>query len=63
VGVYFGVVLIKGQAVDGFSIRRVFRLQTFPMRGVIGSAMLAAMVSAVRLAEAVPPGLTGMPRA
>lgn len=45
VGVYFGIILIKGQVADWFRIQEMFRLQQFHMFGIIGSAILTAMVS------------------
>jgi len=45
VGIYFGIVLVKGQVADWFSIQQMFRLQAFHMYGVIGSAIVVAMVS------------------
>ncbi len=44
-GVYFGIILIKGQVADWFRIQEMFRLQQFHMFGIIGSAILTAMVS------------------
>jgi uncharacterized protein len=45
VGVYFGIILIKGQVADWFRIQEMFRLQQFHMFGIIGSAILTAMFS------------------
>jgi hypothetical protein len=45
VGVYFGIVLIKGQVADWFRIQEMFRLQQFHMYGIIGSAIVTAMIS------------------
>jgi uncharacterized membrane protein YedE/YeeE len=45
VGIYFGIILIKGQVADWFRIQEMFRLQQFHMFGIIGSAILTAMVS------------------
>lgn len=45
VGGYFGVVLIKGQVADWFRVQEMFRLQQFHMFGVIGSAIVVAMIS------------------
>lgn len=45
VGIYFGIVLIKGQVADWFRIQEMFRLQQFHMYGIIGSAILTAMAS------------------
>lgn len=45
VGAYFGIVLIKGQVADWFRIQEMFRLHQFHMFGIIGSAILTAMIS------------------
>jgi uncharacterized membrane protein YedE/YeeE len=42
-GTYFGIVLIKGEVADWFRIQEMFRLESFHMYGVIGSAILVAM--------------------
>ncbi|MBS0570289.1 MAG: YeeE/YedE family protein [Proteobacteria bacterium] len=43
-GLYFGIVLIKGEVADWFRIQEMFRLQAFHMYGVIGSAIAVAMI-------------------
>lgn len=43
VGIYFGVILIKGQVADWFRIQQMFHLQQFHMFGIIGSAIVTAM--------------------
>ena len=45
VGVYFGIVLIKGQVADWFRIQEMFRLQQFHMYGIIASAIVTAMLA------------------
>jgi hypothetical protein len=45
VGVVFGIVLVKGEVVSWFRIQEMFRLQSFHMYGVIGMAVIVAMVS------------------
>jgi uncharacterized membrane protein YedE/YeeE len=45
VGAYFGIVLIKGQVADWFRIQEMFRLESFHMYGVIGTAIVVAMAS------------------
>jgi uncharacterized protein len=44
-GVAFGIILVKAQVVSWFRILEMFRLQSFHMYGVIGSAVLVGMVS------------------
>ena len=42
-GVVFGILLLKGQIADWYRIQEMFRLQSFHMYGVIGSAVVVAM--------------------
>ena len=42
-GMVFGIVLIKSEVVSWFRIQEMFRLQSFHMYGVIGSAILTGM--------------------
>jgi uncharacterized protein len=48
-GTVFGIVLIKSQVVSWFRIQEMFRLQSFHMYGIIGSAIVVAMLSVVLL--------------
>lgn len=41
----FGLILVKSQVVSWFRIQEMFRLQSFHMYGVIGSAIVTGMVS------------------
>ena len=45
VGVLFGVVFVKSEVVSWFRIQEMFRLQSFHMYGIIGSAIVVGMVS------------------
>jgi uncharacterized membrane protein YedE/YeeE len=45
VGVFFGVVFVKAEIISWFRIQEMFRLQSFHMYGVIGSAVAVAMLS------------------
>jgi len=45
VGLLFGVVLVKTEVISWFRIQEMFRFQSFHMYGVIGSAVLTAMMS------------------
>jgi uncharacterized membrane protein YedE/YeeE len=45
IGMLFGIILIKSQVVSWFRIQEMFRLQAFHMYGIIGSAIVVAMVS------------------
>lgn len=44
-GVFFGVLLVKAEVVSWFRIQEMFKLQSFHMYGVIGSAVLVGMIS------------------
>lgn len=40
VGVFFGIVLVKSEAVSWYRIYEMFKFQSFHMYGIIGSAVL-----------------------
>lgn len=44
-GVLFGVVLIKSEVVSWFRIQEMFRLESFHMYGVIGTAVVVGIIS------------------
>lgn len=43
-GILFGILLVKSEVVSWFRIQEMFRLQSFHMYGVIGSAVLTGMI-------------------
>lgn len=45
VGIIFGIVFVKAEIVSWFRIQEMFRLQSFHMYGVIGSAVVVGMLS------------------
>jgi uncharacterized membrane protein YedE/YeeE len=45
VGVVFGIVFVKAEVISWFRIQEMFRLQSFHMYGVIGTAVVVGMVS------------------
>lgn len=45
VGVLFGVVFIKAEIISWFRIQEMFRLQSFHMYGVIGTAVVVGAIS------------------
>jgi uncharacterized protein len=45
VGVLFGIVFVKAEIISWFRIQEMFRLQSFFMYGVIGSAILVGIIS------------------
>jgi uncharacterized membrane protein YedE/YeeE len=44
-GILFGIILVKSEVVSWFRIQEMFRLQSFHMYGVIGSAIAVGMLS------------------
>jgi uncharacterized membrane protein YedE/YeeE len=44
-GILFGIVLIKSEVVSWFRIQEMFRLQSFHMYGIIGSAVVTGIIS------------------
>lgn len=44
-GALFGIILIKAEVISWFRIQEMFRLQSFHMYGVIGSAVVTGMIS------------------
>lgn len=45
IGVLFGIVFVKSEVVSWFRIQEMFRLQSFHMYGIIGSAVITGMIS------------------
>ena len=43
-GILFGIILIKSEVISWFRIQEMFRLQSFHMYGVIGSAVVTGMI-------------------
>ena len=44
-GIIFGIILVKAQVISWFRIQEMFRLQSFHMYGVIGSAVVTGAIS------------------
>ncbi len=45
VGIAFGIVFVKAEIISWYRIQEMFRLQSFHMYGVIGSAVVVGMIS------------------
>lgn len=45
VGILFGIVFVKAEVVSWFRIQEMFRLQSFHMYGIIGSAVVVGIIS------------------
>ena len=43
-GILFGIILVKSEAISWFRIQEMFRLQSFHMFGLIGSAVAVGML-------------------
>lgn len=44
IGVFFGIVLSKGEIISWYRIYEMFRFESFHMYGVIGSAVVLGMI-------------------
>ena len=44
-GMLFGIILVKAEVISWFRIQEMFRLQSFHMYGVIGSAVVVGVIS------------------
>ena len=44
-GVFFGIILVKSEVISWYRIQEMFRLQSFHMFGVIGSAVVTGIIS------------------
>lgn len=44
-GILFGIIFVKSEVVSWFRIQEMFRLQSFHMYGIIGSAVITGMIS------------------
>ena len=45
VGIVFGIVFVKAEVISWFRIQEMFRLQSFHMYGIIGTAVVVGMIS------------------
>ena len=45
IGILFGIVFVKAEIISWFRIQEMFRLQSFHMYGVIGSAVVVGIIS------------------
>jgi uncharacterized protein len=45
VGLIFGIIFVKAEIISWFRIQEMFRLQSFHMYGVIGSAVVVGMIA------------------
>jgi len=59
VGILFGIVFVKAEIISWFRIQEMFRLQSFHMYGVIGSAVVVGMISVFLIKKLNIKTLTG----
>jgi uncharacterized membrane protein YedE/YeeE len=59
VGTLFGVVLVKSEAISWYRIQEMFRFQSFHMFGILGSAMVTALISVRALRRVHAHALSG----
>ena len=45
IGILFGIILVKSEVISWFRIQEMFRLQSFHMYGIIGSAVIVGIIS------------------
>ena len=45
IGIIFGIVFVKAEIISWFRIQEMFRLQSFHMYGVIGTAVVVGLIS------------------
>jgi uncharacterized membrane protein YedE/YeeE len=45
IGIFFGIILVKSEVISWYRIQEMFRLQSFHMYGVIGSAVATGIIS------------------
>ncbi len=60
-GILFGIVLTKAEAISWFRIQEMFRFQSFHMFGIIGAAVVVAMLSLKLIRRSGMRALTGEP--
>lgn len=58
-GLLFGIVLVKSEVISWFRIQEMFRLQSFHMYGIIGSAIIVGMISVMIIKRFHIKSLTG----
>src|SRR5678810_1024440 len=44
-GILFGIILVKSEVISWIRIQEMFRLQSFHMYGIIGSAIVVGIIS------------------
>ncbi len=60
-GILFGIVFVKAEIISWFRIQEMFRLQSFHMYGIIGSAVIVGMISVLIIKKFKVKTITGDP--
>lgn len=60
-GILFGIILVKSEVISWFRIQEMFRLQSFHMYGVIGSAVIVGALSVLLIKKFNIKSLYGEP--
>ena len=58
-GLLFGIILVKSEVISWFRIQEMFRLQSFHMFGVIGSAVVVGIISVLLIKKQKVKSLEG----
>jgi uncharacterized membrane protein YedE/YeeE len=60
-GILFGIILVKAEVISWFRIQEMFRLQSFHMYGVIGSAVVIGIISVLLIKKFNIKSIDGFP--
>ena len=60
-GIGFGIVLVKAEVISWFRIQEMFRLESFHMYGVIGTAVVVGLISVQIIKQFKVKSLSGEP--
>jgi hypothetical protein len=59
VGIFFGIVFVKSEVISWFRIQEMFRLDSFHMYGIIGTAVVVGAISVFLLKKFKTKTLSG----
>jgi uncharacterized membrane protein YedE/YeeE len=60
-GIFFGIVLVKSEAVSWYRIYEMFQFQSFHMYGIIGSAVLVGIIAVWLIKRSKIKSIEGLP--
>lgn len=61
VGIVFGIIMYKSQAVSWYRIHEMFRFESFHMYGIIGSALFLGVLAVQWIKRTQMKDITGQP--